>query len=166
MNKDQWRRNLSFLRKKNNESQSSIGLQLSKTQQTIANWENGIGQPNISELIEITNLFGITVQNFILSDLQKGEVIKKPNVEKNQKKGEVKGEVSGELIVSEPETYNKSPGQITLIQALQNSLHDKDELLSAQKVIISHLNARIAALERELIEAQKIYAKLKLPAGK
>jgi transcriptional regulator with XRE-family HTH domain len=56
---------LKILRNRLDKNQSYIALKLGKTQQTIGNWESGIGEPNISELITITNLFGISVDNFI-----------------------------------------------------------------------------------------------------
>jgi len=62
---DIWRINLKILRNRLDKNQSYIALKLGKTQQTIGNWESGIGEPNISELITITNLFGISVDNFI-----------------------------------------------------------------------------------------------------
>ncbi|HTB99795.1 MAG TPA: helix-turn-helix transcriptional regulator [Ferruginibacter sp.] len=62
---DIWRINLKTLRNKLNKNQSYIALELGKTQQTIGNWESGIGEPNILELIKITNLFGISLDNFI-----------------------------------------------------------------------------------------------------
>ena len=62
---DIWRINLKTLRNKLNKSQSYIALELGKTQQTIGNWESGIGEPNISELIKITNLFGISLDGFV-----------------------------------------------------------------------------------------------------
>ncbi|HTB52481.1 MAG TPA: helix-turn-helix transcriptional regulator [Ferruginibacter sp.] len=62
---DMWRINLKILRNRLDKNQSYIALKLGKTQQTIGNWESGIGEPNISELITITKLFGISVDNFI-----------------------------------------------------------------------------------------------------
>jgi transcriptional regulator with XRE-family HTH domain len=62
---DTWRINLKTLRNKLNKNQSYIALELGKTQQTIGNWESGIGEPNISELIKITNLFGISIDSFV-----------------------------------------------------------------------------------------------------
>ena len=68
---DIWRINLKTLRNKLNKSQSYIALELGKTQQTIGNWESGIGEPNISELIKITNLFGISLDGFVKTTLVK-----------------------------------------------------------------------------------------------
>jgi transcriptional regulator with XRE-family HTH domain len=62
---DIWRVNLKMLRNKLNKNQSYVALELGKTQQTIGNWESGIGEPNISELIKITNLFGISLDGFV-----------------------------------------------------------------------------------------------------
>jgi transcriptional regulator with XRE-family HTH domain len=62
---DIWRLNLKTLRNRLNKNQSYIGSIVDKTQQTIGNWESGIGEPNINELIKITNLFGISLDDFI-----------------------------------------------------------------------------------------------------
>lgn len=62
---DLWRKNLRTLRKKSGKTQADIALQLNTTHQTIANWEGGISQPGIADFIEIANLFGITLDEFI-----------------------------------------------------------------------------------------------------
>jgi transcriptional regulator with XRE-family HTH domain len=62
---DNWRINLKILRNRINKNQSYIALSINKTQQTIGNWESGIGEPNIAELLIITKLFGISLDDFI-----------------------------------------------------------------------------------------------------
>jgi|GEM_PF-3235469 DNA-binding XRE family transcriptional regulator len=60
-----WRLNLKVCRKNLDKNQSYIASVIGKTQQTIGNWESGIGEPNIMELIKITNLFGILIDDFL-----------------------------------------------------------------------------------------------------
>jgi transcriptional regulator with XRE-family HTH domain len=74
---DTWRVNLKTLRNKFNKNQSYVASELNKTQQTIGNWESGIGEPNISELIKITNLFGISLDDFIKTVQVKSKISEK-----------------------------------------------------------------------------------------
>jgi phage repressor protein C with HTH and peptisase S24 domain len=59
-----WRINLKVLRKKINKTQSDIAFHLHNTQQTIGNWEQGIGEPSVEEFLSLKNYFGISLDNF------------------------------------------------------------------------------------------------------
>lgn len=62
-------KNITFLRKKNNITQSSIGLAIGKHANTISNWEHDISMPNVDELVKLSNILGITVDILIKEDL-------------------------------------------------------------------------------------------------
>ena len=53
------------LRNKSSLTQNEIANKLSVSDQTILNWENGIYEPKINQLIQLANLFNVTVDYLI-----------------------------------------------------------------------------------------------------
>ena len=53
------------LRIKSGLTQNEIATKLGVSGQTILNWENGIYEPKISQLIELADLFNVTVDYLI-----------------------------------------------------------------------------------------------------
>lgn len=62
-------KNLRYLRKQSAKTQSEIASLIQKGQTTIGNWENGISEPSISELLIISNYFEIPVDALLKVDL-------------------------------------------------------------------------------------------------
>ena len=56
------------LRNKSDLTQNEIATKLGVSGQTILNWENGIYEPKISQLIELADLFNVTVDYLIERD--------------------------------------------------------------------------------------------------
>lgn len=53
------------LRNKNGLTQNEIATKLSVSGQTILNWENGIYEPKICQLIQLADLFNVSVDYLI-----------------------------------------------------------------------------------------------------
>lgn len=53
------------LRNKSNLTQNEIATKLNVSGQTILNWENGIYEPKINQLIQLADLFNVTVDYLI-----------------------------------------------------------------------------------------------------
>jgi transcriptional regulator with XRE-family HTH domain len=62
-------KNLRYLRKQMSKTQSEIASLIKKGQTTIGNWENGISEPNLDELLVISNFFDISLDTLIKVDL-------------------------------------------------------------------------------------------------
>lgn len=56
---------LKELRNKNGLTQNEIATKLSVSGQTILNWENGIYEPKIYQLIQLADLFNVSVDYLI-----------------------------------------------------------------------------------------------------
>jgi len=68
-----WRKNLRVLRKQSGKTQSGIALDIGTTQQVIGNWEsktNPMGTPDLAQLLTITNLFGVSFEDFMNRDFE------------------------------------------------------------------------------------------------
>lgn len=75
------------LRKKEGLSQEELGYKLNVTRQTISKWELGQTTPDMDKLSEISNLFGISVDNLLNEEEVKieDEKISEGNEQKNKK---------------------------------------------------------------------------------
>src|ERR1700760_35087 len=62
-------KNLRHLRKQSSRTQSEIASLIQKGQTTIGNWENGISEPSLNELLVISNFFDIPVDTLLKIDL-------------------------------------------------------------------------------------------------
>jgi transcriptional regulator with XRE-family HTH domain len=62
-------KNLRHLRKQSSKTQSEIASLIQKGQTTIGNWENGISEPSLNELLIISNFFDISVDTLLKVDL-------------------------------------------------------------------------------------------------
>lgn len=75
--------NLCNLRKENNFSQEKLAEMLDVTRQTIANWESGITMPNSDQLLKLSKIFNISIdqltdnKDYILDSENKNKTIKK-----------------------------------------------------------------------------------------
>src|ERR1700749_792381 len=62
-------KNMRYLRKQLSKTQSEIAALLKKGQTTIGNWENGISEPSLEELVILSNYFDITLDTLVKVDL-------------------------------------------------------------------------------------------------
>ena len=76
-------KNLKALRIKAGFSQERLGSQLKKGQKTIGNWETGYSEPSIDELVEISNIFGVTTEELIKNEIRNVNLNAKENTKEN-----------------------------------------------------------------------------------
>src|SRR5271154_5922809 len=62
-------KNLRYLRKQSARTQSEIASLIQKGQTTVGNWENGISEPSLNELLIISNYFDIPLDTLLKIDL-------------------------------------------------------------------------------------------------
>lgn len=62
-------RNLKVLRKISGKSQAELSLIVNKGQTTIGNWETGMSEPNMEEMILLSNFFGVSLNDFLIKEL-------------------------------------------------------------------------------------------------
>lgn len=76
-------KNLRYLRKQSSKTQSEIASLIKKGQTTVGNWENGISEPNLEELLIISNYFDIPLDTLLKADLSEMSLFQRqgtPNV--------------------------------------------------------------------------------------
>jgi|SRR6186713_168318 len=62
-------KNIRLLRKQTSKTQSELASLIGKGQTTIGNWENGISEPSLDELLLLSNYFDISLDILIKVDL-------------------------------------------------------------------------------------------------
>ena len=67
-------KNLRHLRKQSSRTQSEIASLIQKGQTTIGNWENGISEPSLNELLIISNYFDIPIDTLLKIDLAETQI--------------------------------------------------------------------------------------------
>jgi transcriptional regulator with XRE-family HTH domain len=67
-------KNLRHLRKQSSRTQSEIASLIQKGQTTIGNWENGISEPSLNELLIISNYFDISIETLLKVDLTETQI--------------------------------------------------------------------------------------------
>ncbi|HEX3935849.1 MAG TPA: helix-turn-helix transcriptional regulator [Puia sp.] len=71
-------KNMRYLRKQLSKTQSEIASLIKKGQTTIGNWENGISEPNLDELLIISNFFEIPLDTLVKVDLAETNTSHRP----------------------------------------------------------------------------------------
>jgi transcriptional regulator with XRE-family HTH domain len=67
-------KNLRYLRKQSSKTQSEIASLIQKGQTTIGNWENGISEPSLNELLIVSNYFDISIDTLLKIDLAETQI--------------------------------------------------------------------------------------------
>jgi len=67
-------KNLRHLRKQSSKTQSEVASLIQKGQTTIGNWENGISEPSLNELLIISNYFDISIDTLLKVDLAETQI--------------------------------------------------------------------------------------------
>ncbi len=71
------------LRQSNNLTQKDLAGQLNVSSQAISNWERGKGYPDISNIIQLSDLFNISLDILIKEDLDFKEILLEDKVERH-----------------------------------------------------------------------------------
>jgi len=75
-------KNLTYCRKIFGVTQAELALRLEKSQSTVAGWENKVSEPNVESLIKFSEIFGISIDHLIQTDLPSGGHITEEHVQK------------------------------------------------------------------------------------
>ena len=77
-----FKKNIAYLKKKNNETYDSIGLQANCSGNTVSFWINKDFEPRMSELEKLAKYFEISIQDLLYSDLSNVQVSKNMGIKK------------------------------------------------------------------------------------
>jgi transcriptional regulator with XRE-family HTH domain len=75
-------KNLTYCRKAFGITQAELGIKLTKSQSTVAGWENKVSEPNVESLLKFSEIFGISIDHLIKTDLLAGQYITEEHIQK------------------------------------------------------------------------------------
>jgi transcriptional regulator with XRE-family HTH domain len=75
-------KNLTYCRKAFGITQAELANRLEKSQSTVAGWENKVSEPNVESLIKFSEIFGISIDHLIKTDLPAGQYITEEHIQK------------------------------------------------------------------------------------
>ena len=75
-------KNLTYCRKIFGVTQAELATRLEKSQSTVAGWENRVSEPNVESLIKFSEIFGISIDHLIRTDLPGGQYITEEHIQK------------------------------------------------------------------------------------
>ena len=62
--------NIRYLRRKAGQNQAELARNFGKKQNTIGNWENGVSEPSIKELVVLSQIFMVGMEELVNRDLE------------------------------------------------------------------------------------------------
>lgn len=125
--------NLKFYREKANLSQKALGRELGISGATISYYENGKQQPPIDLAKNITDFFGVSLNDFMsVSKNIDDDFIKNIELREKYKKeiaGDKPSDKAGDIYTKNDNTSHKE-GNSYEIEALKKSLEDKERIIA------------------------------------
>ncbi|MGQ0738253.1 MAG: helix-turn-helix domain-containing protein [Bacteroidota bacterium] len=107
-------KNLTFLIKRFDTTQSELALYVGVSQNSISNWINEISHPNAPALLRLYQFFGISLDALLMSDLKNGKVITDAHVEDFKRNGKVTGNVIGKVHALSKEYFSEDNSQLNM----------------------------------------------------
>lgn len=62
--------NIRYLRRKTGQNQAELARNFGKKQNTVGNWENGVSEPSIKELVVLSQIFMVGMEELVNRDLE------------------------------------------------------------------------------------------------
>lgn len=137
-------RNLLILRKKVDLTQAEIAVRLDVKAQTWSNYENGNTEPNLDSLIEISKIFGVTLDELVLSDFSNAQVMQEFEEKRIRKNAQVNAHPNAQLkgqknpypsAEDRPETLTKE-GDDVGTWAVLGAIKGVDEKLDGLRLLV------------------------------
>ncbi len=107
---------LKLYREKSGLSQASVAEELKISRQSISKWENGRGYPDIDNLVLLSKLYQVSIDELLQENEQLKEQIQKNNVEIEDKKKKLS-------FITQQMSSDKDEGLILLLLAGVSSRH-------------------------------------------
>ena len=139
--------NLKVLRNEKSITQDGLASHMGKGRTTINNWEKQVSQPNLSEIQELCNFFGISCDCLLFSDLSDVQVTDRRKPSKNQ--GNVQGNVQASVQVKPAKAGKTDQGGDTS-PPWEKALNDARKTNEILSVAVRGLEAANAVLIRDL----------------
>jgi transcriptional regulator with XRE-family HTH domain len=103
-----FQKNLTYLMKIFHVRQAQLASHVGKAPTTIGNWLGGDSEPNIEGLVKIVQYFGVSLDDLIFTDIEKGKLITNEHLAEFQKNGKLNGKGIGKVLAGRPHLNKES----------------------------------------------------------
>ncbi len=86
-------KNLKYIIARFGMNQTDIALHVNKKQTTVSNWIRGLSEPDVSDLLSFYQLFGISIDTLIATDMEKDGAITDDDVNLFRQTGKLQGRI-------------------------------------------------------------------------
>lgn len=139
-------KNLAYLRKANSKTQDDIGFQVSKRNTTVSNWENGLSDPSLEELVTLSTYFEVPVDDLLKVDLSIANLTAKTEGGKKQQKANLKANPLANLNEpKQPYRHTKKAAE-TLSRSLAQLQQLQEQQQTTQQAINTHITGILTTL--------------------
>ncbi|MFT3980466.1 MAG: helix-turn-helix transcriptional regulator [Ferruginibacter sp.] len=103
-----FRTNLTYLRKTLRINQEQIGNQVYKKRSAISNWEAGLSEPDIDELITLSEYFGVRLDILVLVNMPREKLLTEEDIKAfHERAGQKPGPVEYDTTHIPPQQINE-----------------------------------------------------------
>jgi DNA-binding XRE family transcriptional regulator len=110
--------NLKYLRQVFEVGQETLAAIVHKSRNTISNWQTGVSEPNIDELIKLARFFHIRLDIFIMINIEKEKLVTDEHILEFSKKGTIKKDPVEYDTTDLPASQLNEPDEPLLVQVL------------------------------------------------
>lgn len=112
-------KNLKYLIKRFDTSQSQLALYMDKRQTSISNWINKVSEPGVSDLLAMHHFFGISLDALVTTDLENSKIVMDSHVADFKRNGKISCKDYGKI-------QPVSEGYFAGVQREESTVNDTD----------------------------------------
>jgi transcriptional regulator with XRE-family HTH domain len=154
-------KNLKFLRKKMAITQTELGLKLDRKHTSIGNWESGFNQPSMKDLVEISIIFGISIDDLLNNDLSNVHLNSGNDNPKNSKNVHPNVHQSVHLKPEKGQKTSQNDNQENVLNDRSVEYKNETRIIDTLSIAVKGLERANARLEQELADLEEENRRLK-----
>ena len=138
--------NIASIRKKLSLTQEELASKLFVTRQLVSKWENGAGIPSIDDLLNMSEIFGITIEDLLC--LNKPTAVDPDDIfAGHERLFVIKSIIEGTMKVDIPENFYRfsQEERIMILKAIKNGALETD---------IENLKPRLTPAEQKFLKTE------------
>ena len=125
--------NLKYLRSVFSIGQEPLARHLGKSRNTISNWQTGVSEPNIEELITLSKVFDVRLDILVMVNIEEEDLISATHIKEFEKRGNLQKNPIEYETTDMPPTLSNEP-DTPYLKAVLNTLQNLNESVGKLRV--------------------------------
>ena len=144
-------KNIRYIRKRFDITQSELATRMEKGQSSIANWENGTSLPNVENLVQFYQILGIDIHTMIMADMENGNLITDAHVREFKRDGNLLRNPIGNLTAKKVAKYLPHNAPLTMFnEADETATWVFTKLLKTMHSDIEKINKTVEDINKKV----------------